>query len=109
MEAQRPTREEFRHWLKGLETFNAEIGTEEGPDGATWATIHLPGASYHITAKWPETDGGRGYLGAIADCPNGKGNDLHDGPLTTETWTQILTEIVAYEAGLKAKEKENDR
>jgi hypothetical protein len=44
------------------------------------------------------------YLGCIASARKpragedwGRGNDLHDGPLTEETWIGILGDIVSYE------------
>lgn len=45
-----------------------------------------------------------GYLGCIASCRKPRagedwhrGSDLHDGPLTEETWHRILADIVGYE------------
>lgn len=56
---------------------------------------------YSIVAK-PREDGG--YLGCTASSRKSRagedwfrGNDLPDGPLTEETWQEILAGIVRYE------------
>ena len=59
--------------------------------------------SFTISAYGPETKGD-GYLGCIAWTrknrageDHGRGNDLHDGKFSLETWNKILSDIVTYE------------
>jgi hypothetical protein len=58
---------------------------------------------YSITASAPKAEG-KSYLGcavskrkALAGEDHTRGNDLHDGELTRETWDTILADIVSYE------------
>lgn len=60
---------------------------------------------------WPATIGmDEGYLGCTSQCrkprageQQHRGSDLHDGPLTPETWHRILADIVSYEMVVLAK------
>ena len=70
-------------------------------------SIYTDTNSYAITARESKTyDEGylEGYLGCVASVRKPRagedwhrGNDLADGPLTEETWHQILGDIVSYE------------
>ena len=65
-------------------------------------SIYTDQHKYSINAI--ETKTGEGYLGCIASNRKPKagenytrGNDLADGPLSIDTWHQILGDIVSYE------------
>ena len=64
--------------------------------------IYTNTKSYSLSVREPYA--GSSYLGCIADARTPRagetwtrGNDLHDGPLSPETWHRILADIVAYE------------
>lgn len=60
---------------------------------------------YRISYRLPrEGDGAGGYLGcvAVSRTPRAgedwfRGNDLHDGEFSAETWQGILADVVSYE------------
>lgn len=69
------------------------------------ATIYTNTNRYTISYRVPSAPLDRdGYLGcvAVSRTPRAgedwcRGNDLHDGPFTAETWHRILADIVSYE------------
>ena len=102
---------DFREWVQILGRF-ASIKSailDKGPSsffddedhGEVRINVFTNVNEYSITAKWrPDHN----YLGCIASsrkCRAGedwsRGRDLADGRLTTETWHQILADIVSYE------------
>lgn len=79
-------------------------GSSEGKAGTVLGTlkfrIYTDNNVYKITAEEKERD----YLGCIASCRKQRagedwtrGRDMANGPLSEETWRQILADIVSFE------------
>ena len=97
---------EFSKWLTSISRFslvdNVCIIMDRG-GGRVSIKIATERNTYSISAHKPD-DNRRGYLGCIASIRKPRfgedwtrGNDLHDGPYSEETWNGILSDIVSYE------------
>lgn len=109
-----PTPEQFYEWLSALARFNAqldvsELTRERSGNSEIRARVNTGLHRYDIYAIFQsernDTNSG-GHMGCIANRHDGTGgNDLYDGPLNILTWTAILADIVAFEAGAHQPEQ----
>ena len=103
---------DFRGWLQELSRFGtlddhaviAEGG--QGGDGASehFIRVELYTDTNRYAIRAVARTSGKHYLGctAMSRKPRAgedwhRGRDLHDGPLTRETWHSILADIVSFE------------
>jgi hypothetical protein len=88
---------ELREWLQRLDRWGGVVEICE----SECVKIRTKTTCYTIVAHKKT---GRGYLGCVATALEPRegetwrrGNDLADGDYSVETWTKILSDIVAYE------------
>ena len=87
----------FQGLLAGLERWSKNVEKVPSPDHQC-IRLYTATYRYSISARYPITEGDKGYLGCIASRhSDGKGNDLADGEYNLDTWNRILADIVAYE------------
>ncbi len=71
-----------------------KISTKYGLISASYE-LRTTNHAYHLMTS-VDSDGG--YLGCIVtEISSDRGNDLHDGKFSYQTWVGILSDIVAYE------------
>ncbi len=105
------TMDNLRAWIKPLARFipldrvihDIESESNEGGSESWRFNIYTDRYAYRISARTAGPQR-RSYLGAImstrkprAGEDHSRGNDLHDGRLTLDTWRNILSDIVGIE------------
>ena len=94
--------EELEENVKRLRRFGADVAVEDSVTGGIRYRLRGDNNSYVIDARPPRLpsfrgDNDSGYLGAQASAISGGGRDLADGSHTSDTWTDILADIIAFE------------
>ena len=91
-----PSKETVTGWFEELSRFGSGYCLISATEQTIRIEIFTKSTKYAITAKWERPEG---YLGCVAYIigKEYQGNDLHDGPLTHDTWHKILADIISYE------------
>ena len=96
--ADKAVKEAVKEWFESLKKFGGKYETTYDGEFYHAIVLYTTNGMYVITAAWPKEDGtGESFLCAIAATKMWEHTDLHGGPVTKETWHEILNDIVAHE------------